>query len=123
VLTNASLIVDIYNVSKRVNREIDTLNRAHLIATLYVVKNPNKFKERIKMNEKFKFNIGEIGGKISNRTKAIGAMTLLLGAGTALSFISDKKNVSAADMIESAREAVEEVVDLIPASDDDVTNF
>ena len=113
VLTNIALLSDIERLESKTDKVLNTLNRATLIATLKVLKenqkpNSNKFKEEKNM---------KLFGKISNRTKVIGGMTILLGIGTAISMIKDSKEIdSIEDGIETFElipEAAEELVDTI----------
>ena len=56
-----------------------------------------------------------IGSKLSNRTKVIGGMTILLGLGTIVSIVKDSKEIKELEadenVIEAAAEFVEEIDD------------
>lgn len=119
-LTNIALLSDISRIEKKTDKVIDTLNRAHLIATLYVLKekkNQIKFKEEKDM-KKF--------GKFSNRTKVIGGVTVLLGAATIISAIKDSRDVSeieeGIEILELVPEGAEELVDTATEIVDDVVS-
>lgn len=104
-LTNVALLSDVSRLEKKTDKVINTLNRANLIATLYVLKEKqNLFNKNFKEDNHMK----NFGGKFSNRTKAIGGVTILLGIGTVISAVKDKKELREID------EVGEEMLDLIP---------
>lgn len=124
-ITNVSLLSDMSKMQKKTDETIETLNRAHLIATYYILNQDptnqiKKFKEETQMK---KFNIGS---NLSNRTKVIGSMTILLGIGTIISGIKDTKEIkaleSAADMVNDAVDGIRETVEEV-GSDIEVTDF
>ena len=110
-LTNIALLSDISRLEKKTDAVIDTLNRAKLIATLYVLK--EKEKENL-INKKFKEDIHmkNIGSKFSNRTKVIGGVTILLGIGTVISAVRDTKELrEISELGEDIREMLPDEVD------------
>jgi len=117
-LTNIALLSDISRIEKKTDNVLTTLNRAQLIATLYVLKEkPNKlkkFKEETQMKN--------IGSKFSNRTKVIGGMTILLGIGTAISAARDFKEIkeieNEAVLLEDVTDGVEQIASSIEEATD-----
>lgn len=111
-MVNVSLISDMNRIDKKTDEILNTMNRANLIATLYVLKNHQNtlkhYKEETKMKKLY----------ISNRTKVFGTMTILLGAGTAVSAIKDLKAIKELDAT-TAPEVLEEITeDLAEAVED-----
>ena len=117
-LTNIALLSDISRIEKKTDNVLTTLNRAQLIATLYVLKEkPNKlkkFKEETQMKN--------IGSKFSNRTKVIGGMTILLGIGTVISAARDFKEIkeieNEAVLLEDVTDGVEQLASSIEEATD-----
>lgn len=88
-ISNVALLSDMSNINKKTNQAINTLNRAHLIATYYVLKEDPT--NQIKNMEETKMKKIKFANKFSNRTKVFGGMTVLLGIGTIISTVFDKK--------------------------------
>ena len=111
--TNLSLMRDLRKANKKADKKIDALNRAHLIATLYVLKDPNwikKYEEEIKMKQKR----NKIGSKFSNRTKAILGTTVLFAVGTVISIFKDPAGDSIVDTAENIGDSIEGTLEEIP---------
>lgn len=106
--TNIALLSDISKVNRRTDDVVNKLNRAHLIATYYVLKEDPTKSLNSKEETKMKFM-----SKISNRTKVMGAMTILLGTATGISMLKDRRSVKEleandiADVIENIRDGIE----------------
>ena len=114
-LTNIALLSDLERVEKKTDKVLNTLNRANLIATLYVLK------EKQNKNFKEETQMKNIGSKFSNRTKVIGGMTILLGIGTIVSAVRDSKELKEIEtdsIVDDISDTIEEIGDSI-----DVENF
>ena len=68
--------------------------------------------------------------KISNRTKVMGTMTILLGAATGISMLNDRRSVKelesndVADAIENIGDGIEDAIDTITEPGDvEITEF
>lgn len=123
-MTNISLLSDISKNNKRTDEVINNLSRAQLIATYYVLKEDptNQFKKSKEENKMKKF-----GSNISNRTKVLGGMTILLGAATIISGVKDKRNIESSDSngiedtVENIRDGIENAIEDITSSNGDTT--
>ena len=65
----------------------------------------------------------KIGSNISNRTKVLGGVTILIGAATLISGIKDHRELKALeadninDVVEEVREGIEDAIDELPATE------
>ena len=125
-MTNISLLSDLSNVERKTDEIVNALNRAHLIATLYVLKEDptNSFTKNTEENNMK--NDKKIGSSISNRTKVLGGMTILIGAATIISGVKDHLGLKGAEdnvvenVIVDIRDGIEEFAGDIPAEVDNI---
>ena len=121
VALNLSLMQDLNKRRTYESYYLDTLNRYHKIATLYVIKKDFVNEVQI-MKEEF-----PMLNNLSPRTKILAGATLVTGIGTMISIIVDKKTATtveapaavpeiaeaASDVVEAVTDAVDDIVDEI----------
>ena len=118
VALNLSLMQDLNKRRTYESYYLDTLNRYHKIATLYVIKKDFVNEVQI-MKEEF-----PMLSNLSPRTKILAGATLACSIGTMISIVMDKKAVEApaaapelaeavSNVVEAATDAVDNVVDEI----------
>lgn len=121
VALNLSLMQDLNKRRTYESCYLDTLNRYHKIATLYVIKKDFVNEVQI-MKEEF-----PMLNNLSPRTKVLAGATLVAGIGTMISVVMDKKAATAieapaavpeiaeaaSDMVEAVTDAVDDVADEI----------
>lgn len=114
VALNLSLMQDLNKRKTYENCYLDTLNRYHKIATLYVIKKDFVNEVQI-MKEEF-----PMLSNLSPRTKILAGATLVTGIGTMISIIVDKKAATAMEAPAAAPELTEAVSDVVEAATDAV---
>lgn len=114
VALNLSLMQDLNKRKAYENCYLDTLNRYHKIATLYVIKKDFVNEVQI-MKEEF-----PMLSNLSPRTKILAGATLVTGIGTMVSIIVDKKAATAVEASAAVPEIVEAVSDVVEAATDAV---
>ena len=114
VALNLSLMQDLNKRRTYENCYLDTLNRYHKIATLYVIKKDFVNEVQI-MKEEF-----PMLNNLSPRTKILAGATLVTGIGTMISIIVDKKAATAVEAPAAAPEIAEAVSDVVEAATDAV---
>lgn len=114
VALNLSLMQDLNKRKTYENCYLDTLNRYHKIATLYVIKKDFVNEVQI-MKEEF-----PMLSNLSPRTKILAGATLVTGIGTMISIIVDKKAATAVEAPAAAPELTEAVSDVVEAATDAV---
>ena len=114
VALNLSLMQDLNKRKTYENCYLDTLNRYHKIATLYVIKKDFVNEVQI-MKEEF-----PMLSNLSPRTKFLAGATLVTGIGTMISIIVDKKAATAVEAPAAAPELTEAVSDVVEAATDAV---
>ena len=111
---------DINKVDKKTNEVVKKINHAHLVATLYVLKEDptNSFTKNKEENNM------KIGSKFSNRTKILGGTTILLGAATIITVVKErlgmKKEEVVEELLEEVQDGVENIIYEVPG---EVINF
>ena len=114
VALNLSLMQDLNKRRTYESYYLDTLNRYHKIATLYVIKKDFVNEVQI-MKEEF-----PMLSNLSPRTKILAGATLVTGIGTMISIIVDKKAAAAIEAPAAAPELAEAVSDVVEAATDAV---
>ena len=119
VALNLSLMQDLNKRRTYESYYLDTLNRYHKIATLYVIKKDFVNEVQI-MKEEF-----PMLSNLSPRTKILAGATLVTGIGTMISIIVDKKaatTVEAPAAVPEIAEAASDVVEAVTDAVDDVAD-
>lgn len=107
---NISLLHELSKTKAQTDEMIEALNRAHLIATLYVLKDPKNNFKKFKEETQMKLNLK---GNLSNRTKVIGGLTIIGALVTGISMFVDAKQIESIEAADESASAVERVVDAI----------
>ena len=113
VALNLSIMQDLNKRRTYESYYLDTLNRYHKIATLYVIK--KDFVNEVQMKEEF-----SMLNNLSPRTKILAGATLVTGIGTMISIIVDKKAIAAVEAPAAAPELAEAASDVVEAVTDAV---
>ena len=119
VALNLSLMQDLNKRRTYENCYLDTLNRYHKIATLYVIKKDFVNEVQI-MKEEF-----PMLSNLSPRTKILAGATLVTGIGTMISVVMDKKAAAALEApaaVPEIAEAASDVVEAVTDAVDDVAD-
>ena len=119
VALNLSLMQDLNKRRTYENCYLDTLNRYHKIATLYVIKKDFVNEVQI-MKEEF-----PMLSNLSPRTKILAGATLVTGIGTMISVVMDKKAATAVEApaaVPEIAEAASDVVEAVTDAVDDVAD-
>lgn len=119
VALNLSLMQDLNKRRTYENCYLDTLNRYHKIATLYVIKKDFVNEVQI-MKEEF-----PMLNNLSPRTKILAGATLVTGIGTMISVVMDKKAATAVEApaaVPEIAEAASDVVEAVTDAVDDVAD-
>lgn len=114
VALNLSLMQDLNKRRTYESYYLDTLNRYHKIATLYVIKKDFVNEVQI-MKEEF-----PMLSNLSPRTKILAGATLVTGIGTMISVVMDKKAATAVEAPAAAPEIAEAASDVVEAVTDAV---
>lgn len=114
VALNFSLMQDLNKRRTYENCYLDTLNRYHKIATLYVIKKDFVNEVQI-MKEEF-----PMLSNLSPRTKILAGATLVTGIGTMISVVMDKKAATAVEAPAAVPEIAEAASDVVEAATDAV---
>lgn len=112
VALNLSLMQDLNKRRTYESYYLDTLNRYHKIATLYVIK--KDFVNEVQMKEEFHMR------NLSPRTKVLAGATLVAGIGTMISVVMDKKAATAIEAPAAVPEIAEAASDMVAAVTDAV---
>lgn len=112
VALNLSLMQDLNKRRTYESYYLDTLNRYHKIATLYVIK--KDFVNEVQMKEEFPMR------NLSPRTKVLAGATLVAGIGTMISVVMDKKAATAIEAPAAVPEIAEAASDMVAAVTDAV---
>ena len=119
VALNLSLMQDLNKRRTYESYYLDTLNRYHKIATLYVIKKDFVNEVQI-MKEEF-----PMLSNLSPRTKILAGATLVTGIGTMISVVMDKKAATAVEApaaIPEITEVASDVVEAVTDAVDDVAD-
>lgn len=119
VALNLSLMQDLKKRRTYESCYLDTLNRYHKIATLYVIKKDFVNEVQI-MKEEF-----PMLSNLSPRTKILAGATLVTGIGTMISVVMDKKAATAVEApaaVPEIAEAASDVVEAVTDAVDDVAD-
>lgn len=114
VALNLSLMQDLNKRRTYESYYLDTLNRYHKIATLYVIKKDFVNEVQI-MKEEF-----PMLNNLSPRTKILAGTTLVTGIGTMISIVMDKKAATAVEAPAAVPEIAEAASDVVKAVTDAV---
>lgn len=117
VALNLSLMQDLNKRRTYESCYLDTLNRYHKIATLYVIKKDFVNEVQI-MKEEF-----PMLSNLSPRTKILAGATLVTGIGTMISVVMDKKAATAVEAPAAVPEIAEAASDVVEAVTDAVDDI
>ena len=117
VVLNLSLMQDLNKRRTYESYYLDTLNRYHKIATLYVIKKDFVNEVQI-MKEEF-----PMLSNLSPRTKILAGATLVTGIGTMISVVMDKKAATAVEAPATVPEITEAASDVVEAVTDAVDDI
>lgn len=108
-LTNLCLLSDISKLEKKTDNILDTLDRAHLIATLYVLK--EKEPKHIYSNYKEEITMKNNEGTMSNRTKVLGAISIGFTIAAVASLIKDRKTLGIEEELSSLGDSAMDLIE------------